>query len=50
MMDIMWPILLQYSNSLGDSKPAEEFNQIERQDHEMIDIEKLINDWLEKAM
>ena len=28
----------------GDPGPAEEFNQINRQDHGMIDIEELLND------
>ena len=27
-----------------------ELNQINRQDHGMIDIEELLNDWLEKVM
>ncbi len=30
----------------GDLRPAEELNQINRQDHGMIDIEELLNDWL----
>ncbi len=29
---------------------AGELNQINRQDHEMIDIEKLLNDWLGEAV
>ena len=28
----------------GDLRPAEELNQINRQDHGMIDIEELLND------
>src|SRR6266540_859002 len=31
-----------------DLRPAGELNQTNRQDHGMIDIEKLINDWLGK--
>ncbi len=34
----------------GDLEPTEEFNLIDRQDHEMIDIEELLNDWLGKAL
>ena len=34
----------------GDLKPAGELNQINRQDHGMIDIEQLLNDWLGEAM
>ena len=34
----------------GDPGPAEEFNQINRQDHGMINIEELLNDWLGEAI
>ena len=34
----------------GDLRPAGELNQINRQDHEMIDIEELLNDWLEEVV
>ncbi len=35
---------------LGDLESAEEFNQNNRQDYGMIDIEELLNDWLEEAV
>ncbi len=35
---------------LGDLRPAEELNHNNRQDHGMINIEELLNDWLEKAV
>ncbi len=34
----------------GDLRPIGELNIIERQDHRMINIDKLINDWLKKAI
>ena len=34
----------------GDLGPAGEFNQTNRQDHGMIDIEELLNDWLGEAV
>ena len=34
----------------GNPGPVGELNQINRQDHEMIDIEELLNDWLGKAV
>jgi len=34
----------------GNPGPAGEFNQIDRQDHGMINIEELLNDWLEEVM
>ncbi len=34
----------------GDLGPAEELNPTNRQDHEMINIEKLLNDWLGEAV
>ncbi len=34
----------------GDLRPAGEFNQINRQDHEMINIEELLNDWLREVV
>ena len=34
----------------GNPEPAGEFNQANRQNHEMIDIEELLNDWLEEAV
>ena len=34
----------------GDLRPIGEFNQIIRQDHGMIDIEELLNDWLREAV
>ncbi len=34
----------------GDLGPAGEFYQTNRQDHGMIDIEELFNDWLEEAV
>ncbi len=33
-----------------DLEPIGELNQIDRQDHRMINIEKLLNDWLEKVI
>jgi len=33
-----------------DLGPAEELNQTNRQDHRIIDIEELLNDWLEEAV
>src|SRR6266511_492000 len=33
-----------------DLEPAGEFNQNNRQDHGMIDIEELLNDWLREAV
>ena len=33
-----------------DPGPAGELNQTNRQDHGMIDIEELLNDWLEEAV
>ena len=33
-----------------DLRPAEELNQINRQDYGMIDIEELLNDWLGEAV
>ncbi len=35
---------------LGDSGPIEELNLTNRQDHRIIDIEKLLNDWLREAV
>ena len=35
---------------LEDLRPVGEFNLINRQDHRMIDIEELLNDWLEEAV
>ena len=34
----------------GDPGSAGELNQTDRSDYGMIDIEKLLNDWLGKAM
>jgi len=34
----------------GDPEPTEELNQIDRQDHRIIDIEELFNDWLGEVM
>ena len=34
----------------GDLGPSEELNPTNRQDHEMINIEKLLNDWLGEAV
>ena len=34
----------------GDPGPAGELNSTDRQDHEMIDIEELLNDWLREAV
>ena len=34
----------------GDPRPAGELNTNNRQDHGMIDIEELLNDWLEEAV
>ncbi|SRR6266498_2572945 len=34
----------------GDLGPAGELNQINRQDHRMINIEELLNDWLGKMI
>ncbi len=33
-----------------DLEPARELNQTNRQDHRMIDIEELLNDWLKEAV
>ncbi len=33
-----------------DLEPAGELNLIDKQDHEMINIEKLLNDWLGEAV
>jgi len=33
-----------------DPRPAGELNQNNRQNHEMINIEKLLNDWLREAV
>ena len=33
-----------------DLRPAKELNQTNRQDHGMIDIEELLNDWLREAV
>ena len=33
-----------------DLRPAEELNQTNRQDHRMIDIEELLNNWLGEAV
>ena len=35
---------------LGDPRPAGELNSTNRQDHRMIDIEELLNNWLRKAV
>ena len=35
---------------LGDPEPAGKLNIYNRQDHGMINIEKLLNDWLRKAV
>ena len=35
---------------LEDPGSAEELNQINRQDHGIIDIEELLNDWLGEAV
>ncbi len=34
----------------GDPGPVGELNQNNRQDHRMIDIEELLNDWLREAV
>jgi len=34
----------------GDLRPAGELNLTNRQDHGMIDIKELFNDWLREAM
>ena len=34
----------------GDLRPAGELNTNNRQDHGMIDIEELLNDWLKKVV
>ena len=34
----------------GDLRPTRKLNQTNRQDHEMIDIEELLNDWLGEAV
>ncbi len=34
----------------GDLRPVGELNSTDRQDHGMIDIEKLLNDWLREAV
>ena len=34
----------------GDLGPTGELNQTNRQDHRMIDIEELLNDWLREAV
>ncbi len=34
----------------GNPGSAEEFNIINRQNHKMINIDELINDWLEEAV
>ncbi len=34
----------------GNLGPVEELNQSDRQDHGMIDIEELLNDWLGEAV
>ncbi len=34
----------------GDSRSAKEFNLIDRQDHGMIDIEELLNNWLRESV
>ncbi len=34
----------------GDQGPAKELNLIDRQDHGMINIEELLNDWLREVM
>ncbi len=34
----------------GDLGPAKELNQTNRQDHRMINIEELLNDWLREAV
>jgi len=34
----------------GNSGPAGELNQTNRQDHGMINIEELLNDWLREAV
>jgi len=34
----------------GDLKPTGKLNQTNREDHEMINIEELLNDWLGEAV
>ena len=34
----------------GDLRPAGELNQTNRQDHGMIDIEELLNNWLRESV